>query len=434
MTVIRSVVHTTDDTDRNLCIERGLTLITSVMDFISEKTKPLAENADAAVAVGLVISIFLPFYFSVAAVCLIAIMTMMNYNARVKALSAPYTKFLLGFLVVPFFISATFSNYWGMIYEMVLIAAVICGFYVRSIMTQSLFNQMLDAASIASIWCVGIAVYQKASVYATAPTYRPISVFHNANTYGMIIEFVVIIALYRIFTNPRMKLFYMAVIGLNLIGLYLSASVSAFAATGCAIMTMLIIKKQYKVAGGLVLAGVLFLTAGVLIPGIFPRGILAIDTTCSQRLSIWTTAIKGIFRNPLFGTGALSYQMIYSDYGGYKTYHCHNLLLDTLLNYGFAGLCAIGVYAIAQLKLLSLRFKNNICNDMNILVAAALVAIVVHGMTDVTIFWIQTGMLFLLMYASTGIGSEELEKNIRIPSILPEYSEDLAAQPLYVKN
>ena len=30
-------------------------------------------------------------------------------------------------------------------------------------------------------------------------------------------------------------------------------------------------------------------------------------------------------------------------------------------------------------------------------------AVLIHGCTDVTIFWIQTGMLFLLVYTSTGI-------------------------------
>ena len=126
--------------------------------------------------------------------------------------------------------------------------------------------------------------------------------------------------------------------------------------------------------------------------------------------------------------------MIYDEFGGYKTFHSHNLLLDTLLNYGFVGLGAIGIYVISQLKLLSLRMKNRICGNMNILVIAALVAITVHGLTDVTIFWIQTGLLFMLMFSSMGIGSESLEKDIRMPSLLPEYTDGLEAQPVYMKR
>lgn len=404
------------------------------MDYALEKVKPWAENADELIVLLLTASLFAPFYFSVAAVCIVAVMTMMNYKARVKAFSPPYSKYLLGFLIVPFFVSATYSNYQGMIYQIVLIAVIICGFYVRSIMSSRLFDKMLDLACLASIWCVGIAVYQKVTAYSAAPNYRPISAFHNANTYGMMIEFIVIIALYRIFTKAQHKSFYFTVIGLNLVGLYLSASVSAFAATGCAVVAMLLLKKQYKAVGGLAGAVLLFFAVGILFPSVFPRGILAIDTTCTQRLSIWETTLKGIERHPLFGTGALSYQMIYDEFGGYKTFHSHNLLLDTLLNYGFVGLGAIGIYVISQLKLLSLRMKNRICGNMNILVIAALVAITVHGLTDVTIFWIQTGLLFMLMFSSMGIGSESLEKDIRMPSLLPEYTDGLEAQPIYMKR
>lgn len=404
------------------------------MNFVFEKTKPWAKNADELIVLLLTASIFMPFYFSVAATCAIAIMSMMNGKTRSKAFSAPYTKFLLGFLIIPFFVSATYSNYWGMLYGIVIIAVVICGFYVRSVMTRQLFNNMMDLACVGSVWSVLIAVYQKATAYSVAPTYRPISAFHNANCYGMMIEFIVIIAMYRIFTNSRYKNFYFAVIGLNLVGLYLSASVSAFMAMSFAVMVVLFLKGRYKLAGGLILIAAVFIGVGLMFPAVFPRGIQAIDTTYEQRLNIWSTAVKGIRQHWLLGTGAMSYQMICDQFGGYKTYHCHNLLLDTLLNFGIVGLGAIGIYAITQLKLLALRFRNNICSNMNILVVAAFMAIIIHGMTDVTILWIQTGMLFMLMFSSTGIGSEYLERKLRLPSLLPEYSDEVAAQPMYMKN
>ena len=226
----------------------------------------------------------------------------------------------------------------------------------------------------------------------------------------------------------------MGVIGINLIGLYLSASLSAFVATACAVMTILIFKKRYRLAIGMVLLAAAFISVSLVFPFIFPRGLEAIDSTFGQRISIWTTAVRGIARHPFLGTGALSYQMICEQLGGYKTYHCHNLLLDTLLNFGFVGLGAIGIYVIAQFKLLSLRFKSNICRDMNILFLAAIVAVAVHGMTDVTIFWIQTGMMFVLVFSSTGIGSEYLERKLRLPSLIPDYAEDVKVRPAYLKN
>ena len=419
--------------DLGICEERGLALI-SMMKIDFQKIKLPVQDFDSMLVLLLTVSIFAPFYFSVAVTCGIAIMTMMNCKKRTKAFSSPYSKFLLGFLIVPFFVSATYSNYWGMLYAIVILATATCAFYVRSVMTRQLFDQVMDLSCLASIWCAAIAVFQKITAYGAAPRYRPVSAFHNANCYGMMIEFIIIIAIYRIFTKAKNKNFYLGVIGINLIGLYLSASLSAFVATACAVMTILIFKKRYRLAIGMVLLAAAFISVSLVFPFIFPRGLEAIDSTFGQRISIWTTAVRGIARHPFLGTGALSYQMICEQLGGYKTYHCHNLLLDTLLNFGFVGLGAIGIYVIAQFKLLSLRFKSNICRDMNILFLAAIVAVAVHGMTDVTIFWIQTGMMFVLVFSSTGIGSEYLERKLRLPSLIPDYAEDVKVRPAYLKN
>lgn len=399
-----------------------------------QKAKPWVKDFDGFLVLLLTVSLFTPFYISVIVTSGIAVMTMINCKKRDKAFSAPYARFLLAFLIVPFFISATYYNYWGMIYAIMIIAIVICGLYIRSVMTRSLFHTAMDLACVASIWCVLIAIYQKITAYSAAPAYRPVSTFHNANNYGMMIEFIILIAMYRIFTNGRFKKFYLSVIALNLVGLYLCASLSAFAAMCCGVVTVLLFKGRYRLIIALLLAAFAFVVVGTAFPSVFPRGLEAIDHTCDQRLSIWATAIKGIRQHPLFGTGALSYQMICEKFGGYKTYHCHNLILDILLNFGFVGLGAIGIYVMVQLKLMALRFKYNICTNMNILLVAAGVAVVIHGMTDVTIFWIQTGMLFILMSSSTGIGSEYLERKLRLPIPLTGYVKESPTEPVYMKN
>ena len=238
----------------------------------------------------------------------------------------------------------------------------------------------------------------------------------------MIIEFVVLIALYRIFTNPELSAFYFAVIGLNFIGLYLTASFSAFGALCCAVTVMLYLKRKRRYALFFVISVLLLVGLLAAFPLLLPRGSDAIDHTLSQRLSIWTASLQGIERHLFFGQGVGAYQMIYEQFGGYKTYHCHNLILDALLNFGVAGFAAIGIYTGAQVKFLYLRFRNNICPDMNILLTAAAAAVLVHGMTDVTILWIQTAALFTIIYSSTGIASGYIEKSVRRPAFLPEYA------------
>ena len=100
-------------------------------------------DIDTAAPMALVISLFFPFYLSVVTVSAIAVMTMVNYRMRSKALESPYCKALLGALIVPFFVSAVYNNYMGMLYSMLVLAAVICAFYLRSVMTGSLFNRMI---------------------------------------------------------------------------------------------------------------------------------------------------------------------------------------------------------------------------------------------------------------------------------------------------
>lgn len=359
---------------------------------------------------------------------------MTNCKKRAKAFSAPYTKFLFFFLTGAFFVAAIYSNYAGMGCAVLCYAVVICGLYVRSVMTRKIFNQAMDLACVGSIWCLFIAVFQKASIISTAPAYRPVSVFFNANYYGMIIEFVIIIALYRIFTNIDLAAFYAAVIGLNLVGLYLTASFSSVMAMSCAVLVMLLLKRKYMPAALFTFCGVMCVLAFFFFPQLLPRGSEALDHTLAQRLSIWGAAIQGIRQHPFFGQGAMSYWMICDKYGSYKTFHCHNLFLDVLLNYGIVGLTALLTYAFIQLKLLYLRIKSHIYGNMNVLVIAAFVAVAVHGLTDVTIFSVQTGALFLAIFSSMGISSAYFEKDLVLSKSFAQYREKLYARSVFLKN
>ena len=103
----------------------------------------------------------------------------------------------------------------------------------------------------------------------------------------------------------------------------------------------------------------------------------------------------------------MTYLHICDRLGGYYTFHSHNLYLDTLLNYGVIGSLVIFFCAISQMRIIISRLKRNICTSMNLLILAALTAVLVHGLTDVTIFSPQTGMLFLLLCTSMGIQARE---------------------------
>ncbi len=390
-------------------------------------------DIDRAAVFLFTVSLFLPFYFSLVTVSCIAFMTIVKCRIRTKAFRAPYTKLIFSFLLGSFFVAAAYNNYKGMAYSILIYAIVTCGLYFRSVMTRRLFDLAMDTSCAASLWCVLTAIFQKVAAYPSAPNYRPVSVFTNANYYGMMIEFVVIIALYRIFSNPKRTPLYAAVIAANFMGLYLTASCSSCLAMLCAVLLFLFYKRGTKVStmffSFLAACVVVFL----LFPSLLPRSSEAIETTVAQRLSIWGASWHAFEKTPLVGRGASSYQMVWEQFGGYKTYHCHNLALDTLLNFGIVGAAAVCVYIGSYVRLLMLRFRCRVCRDMDVLAFAALTAVLVHGLTDVTIVWIQTGALFFLILSSVGVGSAYLEDQVRLPRLAPVL-KDRSAQAVFQKN
>ncbi|HIR46457.1 MAG TPA: O-antigen ligase family protein [Candidatus Caccousia avicola] len=374
------------------------------------------EDVDYFVVLCLTVSVFLSVYTAVAACAAIAVATMMSYERRRRALASPYARLLLGFLLVPFFVSAMYDNILGLLASFALYAVVICGLYVRSVMTRRLFARVLDLCCQCSVGCFALALVQKLAAYPSAPDYRPVSTFTNANYYGAVVEIMLLICLYRCVTNRSARKWYLAAACLNLGGLYLTGSMSSAAAACVGILVFLALQHRRRLAF-LFCVG----AAGVLVlitcfPFLFPR-VESVDVAWDQRFSIWETALRAIADHPLFGQGAVAYHKAAIQYSGYLTYHSHNLLIDLVLNFGLAGLLVIGYYAFQQGKLLLLRFRNRIGNASNVLMVAALSSMLVHGVTDVTIFWPQTGMLMFFILSSLSVGAEFLEREIEPRSL-----------------
>lgn len=384
----------------------------------------------------LTVSIFLPFYVSLAAVLLIAFMTVINYEKRAEAFRDPSSIGIVVFFLFTAFVGQVYNNHIGTAYSLFAAALLVCGFYIRSFMTKQLFDQVMDTACLSSVACAVVAVLQKLSTFATNPSFRPMSTFTNANYYATIIEFVVLIAMYRMITNAQSRKFYLAVIGCNVVGLYLSASMSAIFALSVAIVAFLYLKGKRRMAGVLVAVGVVLVASSVILPELFPR-IAFIDQSWDQRMDIWNTAIKGIRHRPFFGEGAAAYRLASSEYFGYKTYHAHNLYLDTLLNFGLTGAAALIGYLYVQAKMVFERYRSHVCGNMNILLITCSGTILVHGFTDVTIFWGQTAMLFLLIFASTGINAAYAGKSLRAQrklALAAGYLERTEASTVFFKN
>lgn len=335
-----------------------------------------------------------------------AIYVIANRERRAWALAEPYSRMILTAVAAWTLISLLYQNFYGAGISLLLTAVLFVMFYLRSFMTQRLFNTLMDVACLASISTTVIAVGQIIYYEGIGSLERAESVCFNPNYYGMLMEFMAIIALYRGFGNPKFRKFYGLVIASSLVGIYLCASISAAAAVFAGVLLFLLLRGRYKCFWLFAILGVLAaLAALTVLPIIFPRASDA-DHSMDQRLSIWFTALQGIRQHLFFGQGPMTYEMIYTQFSGYATHHAHNLFLDTILNYGLVGAGIIGFFAVTQVRVVLSRIRRGISSSTGVLMLVLAFITVIHGMTDVTVLWIQTGAMFLLVYSSIGIRSE----------------------------
>jgi O-antigen ligase len=387
----KELVHIAQVKDLVAAAKRGL-----------QKLQTNAAFADKCLALVVIGSLYLPSTVSGFTIIAASFYVMANYQRRGKVFGAPYFKLLFGSFVFSFFISASYRNYMGMAMTLMLLAMMVYGMYLRSVMTRGLLDEMLDLACLMSVPAVLAAVLQKAVTFAADPSYRPVSFFNNANYFGMMIEFTVAIILYRALRNRRALSMYTVLLGVNMLGLYLCGSMSALAAVSCGIFVFLLCKHRRKLAGlyGIVL--VAFFAVNKVVPALFPRT-EAISYTTDQRLSIWHGAVSSILQTPLFGRGMRAYSIVHDLFGTYPTYHCHNLYLDCLLDFGILGSAVMLIFGWYYLRGIIRRIRGRRACNADLLFLTVLIMTLVHGCTDVTISWTQTGMLFFILFSATGV-------------------------------
>lgn len=334
-------------------------------------------------------------------------------------------------MVVPVFCDNIRGFFVGIAVAMIVLAAL----YIRNTVTKPRFEKMIDLACAASIVCAGLALGQQL-LFGADVLYRPDAVFTNANYYATIIEFVVILCAYKLLgqNSRRRKLFYAGTIAANLVGLYLCECRTAWTVIFAAVLMMLFVNKRYKalaiqmVVGGCAL-GVLY-----LVPQMLPR-LTQVGDDFYVRASIWKTALHGISQHPLLGQGGMTYMQVFPQVGGLATAHAHNLLLDILLNYGLVGLGLLVTYfSRFGKKLITQCFGRDRRFFSLILCFAA--AVMIHGVLDVTIFWLQTGLMFAIVCGGIGCfepGREEARLYHYHPIPAPNYTMR-RLQPHYRKK
>jgi O-antigen ligase len=136
---------------------------------------------------------------------------------------------------------------------------------------------------------------------------------------------------------------------------------------------------------------------------IIPR-LSDVEVTIRIRLKIWDVAIKNIKKAPFFGHGFMSYLFLKQSYYQKKIIpHSHSLYLEILQNFGIVGTAILIRYSYQYYKsVIKLCFKANEKLITSLILSVTLAALA-HGITDITLMWIQTLPLFLIILSGYGV-------------------------------
>ncbi|WMJ23693.1 O-antigen ligase family protein [Paludicola sp. MB14-C6] len=335
-----------------------------------------------------VASIFTHFIITCAVLLGVTIYALANSNIRKMMFHAKGLIWLGLFSILIIVVPSLYGRWVSALIGIAVIIVILFYLFAQSIITDELYHYTIDIACFMSLICFIVALGQKL-FYGFS--FRSTAGLLNANYYGTIIEFVVLLCVYRIIIGTKMPNAYIGVILINILGLFLCDCQSSWLSIIAGVFILICFNKYKKYALLFLAIASIFVCIGIFVPGILPRWD-RMPQTFSTRMNIWRTAIQGIKAHPLFGQGTLTYMFINKLYKGYDTYHAHSLYLDPLLSYGIVGVGLLITYLCNYFKALSYQV-----NKIRSLVFAFVAAVCVHGITDISILWVQTGLLLLFI-------------------------------------
>lgn len=267
--------------------------------------------------------------------------------------------------------------------------------WLRRSMTRPLLEKCLLTAEIMSLPAAAVIVIQEL-LYGAKTGYRPASTFGNPNYYAAAAALVILFCLYRLLGKRgiRTRIGDALVLLANLFGLMLTGCRGALLALAAAVPVTLLVARRYR-ALGLTLAGIAGLLAVFFtLPQFLPHNV-TMEGDVQDRLAIYLTALKSFWRSPLVGQGMLGYYHTAASLRGPVRMHAHNLLLDCLVNFGILGCGLFGMYFRGMLEGIRILQQQN--TRLFALFCGGMTLLLLHGLVDVTLLQVHTGLLFSLL-------------------------------------
>lgn len=381
------------------------------MQFIHSLKERFSKEQLMIIATAL--SLSTPFYICVPFLLLETLYLLYTKKITNAFKSTPKARYLIIFMSLSLIVSLFYQNWIGIGCIALIFISVSLMLYYRKYINVEVFEFILDMLIALSILWAIYGLYEQTQIlqrlgydHFTLKVFsrrenRLNSVFFNANYYAMMIEFIIMMIGYKFFgtKNIKKQIYYFIVAGINLFLLYMTGCRTAFIATAVAVLVFLIINKNYRICMLIAVICIIGCIYFAINPQQFPRVEKLIDNF-TVRKKIWHAAIEGIKAHPLFGQGPMTYMMIFEKYNGHATQHAHSVYLDPVLSFGIIGITTLIPYVVDNCKRLFEVYKKRLNLRYVALVIACIVVILLHGLLDYTIFWVHTGLLFLMIASS----------------------------------
>lgn len=373
-----------------------------------EKLKGLSSKE--LILLGIILSIFLPFYLFVVVLCLYIISLIFTGDMKSILQKMGEHPMLLLFLSYSTVISILAQNWMGLVASVGMFLFTIFFLHYQSILSHKFFRLILQFVLFGSVLSAAFAslehfqIVKKFNYAFLSPNMqvwhqnRAEVTFFNPNYYGIICCFCIMIAFY-LFTTTKLnwlKVFCVIAGFVNLFGLNFTQNRTAFPAiiAGAIIYLFTTIKnwKAFWLSIGVFAIGLSFLFSSDL--GV-RMGTL--DSSMEERISIWDAGMALFKQNPFWGEGPLTYMNSYPRIHAPYHEHAHSLYIDTILSYGIVGTILLVLSSVAPVRLMMDMSQESGKRPIIGLYLSFLTVVAVHGIFDLALFWIQSGFIFLLV-------------------------------------
>lgn len=396
------------------------------MNPILKRTITILRDPQTLIYIAFV-SVFLHYVITAAVLILMGLYLVLNPNTAKQVFSFKGKGVFITFSVYALLIALYHKNIYGAICACAFFFIVAISYYVRSVVTENTFENCLDICCFAAIPFTISAIIEKlihmplgdqvkagTFKWLLSSEYRCAGWCFNPNYFCSLLAAIIIICAFKATSHKKGSVFiYYFLATIAAVGMYLGGSLFAIVEVFVGLCVLLVLKRRHLMLAMLLLAVGISLVMIFFVPSLLPR-LSESEHTTVLRVIIWEQAMGFIKEGPLFGKGFLTF---YQEYLAnpteiYKTTHAHNFALEALLSFGLVGSVLILMllwsyyHKVSECKEL---LRSN-CTATLILTLSA--AVLIHMTTDMTVIWMQTALLYLLIMGCIGIDEKALNKRI----------------------